>query len=89
MEPKDPIIWRVIGANVVAWIGAGIGAAVSPEFGGDAFSAIVGAQNAMVGAFCGALFGGGIGWLFDQDVGNNRRRRHAQREHPAEINRPH
>lgn len=28
MEPKDPIVWRVIGANVVAWIGAGIGALV-------------------------------------------------------------
>lgn len=87
MEPKDPIMSRVIGANVVAWIGAGIGVAVSPEFGGDAFSAIVGAQNAMVGAFCGTLFGGGIGWLVDRSIGNDHRR-NAQREHPSEINRP-
>ena len=73
MEPKDPIVWRVIGANVVTWIGAGIGALVAPEFGGDAFSSIVAAQNAMVGAFTGALFGGGFGWLIDRAVGNNRR----------------
>ena len=40
MEPKDlHRIWRVIGANVVAWIGAGIGlCGLAPEFGGDAFS---------------------------------------------------
>ena len=75
MEPKDPIVWRVIGANVVAWIGAGINAALAPEFGGDAYTAIVAAQNAMVGAFTGALFGGGFGWLTDRAVGNNRRRR--------------
>ena len=58
MEPKDTIVWRITGAHVVAWIGAGIGAAVLPEFGGDAFSPIVGAQNAMVGAFCGAGLAG-------------------------------
>ena len=74
MEPKDPIVWRVIGANIVAWIGAGINAALAPEFGGDAYTAIVAAQNAMVGAFTGALFGGGIGWLIDRHIGNNRRR---------------
>ena len=74
MEPKDPIVWRIIGANVVAWLGAGINAALAPEFGGDAYTAIVAAQNAMVGAFTGALFGGSIGWLIDRHIGNNRRR---------------
>lgn len=34
MEPKDPIVWRIVGVNVVAWVGAGIGVAVSPKFGG-------------------------------------------------------
>ena len=75
MEPKDPIVWRIVGVNVVAWIGAGIGAAVSPEFGGDAFSSIVSSQNAMVGAFTGALFGGGVGWLIDRNIGDGRRQR--------------
>ena len=75
MEPKDPIMGRIIGANVVAWIGAGIGASVSPEFGGDAFSSIVSSQNAMVGAFAGALFGGGVGWLIDRNIGDGRRQR--------------
>ena len=66
MEPKDPIVWRVIGANVVAWLGVGVGALVAPEF--------VAAQNAMVGAFTGALFGGGIGWIIDRAIGDDRRR---------------
>lgn len=75
MESKDPIVGRIIGANVVAWMGAGIGASVSPEFGGDAFSSIVSSQNAMVGAFAGALFGGGVGWLIDRNIGDGRRQR--------------
>lgn len=73
MEPKDGIVWRVVGANVVAWVGAGIGAAVAPEFGGDAYSSIVGAQSTLTGVLLGALFGGGIGWLIDRSVGNGRR----------------
>ena len=76
MEPKDPIVGRIIGANVAAWLGAGIGAAASPEFGGDAFSSIVASQNAMVGAFCGSLFGGGAGWLIDRNIGDGRRQRY-------------
>lgn len=35
MEPKDPIIWRVIGANIWAWFGAIIAAIFAPEFGGS------------------------------------------------------
>ena len=77
MEIKDPIVWRIIGANVVAWIGAGIGAVVAPEFsfgGDDGVSSIVSALYVMVGAFLGALLGGGVGWLVDRDIGNHRRR---------------
>lgn len=73
MEIKDPILGRIIGANVVAWIGAIIGAEVAPEFGGDAFSSIVSALNVMIGVFLGALFGGGVGWFIDRLIGNNRR----------------
>ena len=73
MEPKDPIVWRVIGANIWAWFGAIIGAIFAPEFGGDAFSSIVAAQNVMVGTFMGTLFGGSIGWLIDRHIGDNRR----------------
>ena len=73
MKPKDSIGWRIVGANVVAWVSAGIGAAVAPEFGGDAYSSIVGTQSTLIGAFLGALFGGGMGWLLDRNVGNKRR----------------
>ena len=73
MEPKDPIIGRIIGANVVAWIGAIIGTEVAPEFGGDAFSSIVSALNVMIGVFLGALFGGGVGWFIDRLIGDKRR----------------
>ena len=37
MEPKDPIVWRIVGANVVAWAGAGIGAVAAPELVGTPF----------------------------------------------------
>lgn len=73
MEPKDSLVWRVVGANVAAWIGGAIGSAVAPEFGGDAYSSIVASQSTMVGAFLGALLGGGMGWLTDRWVGNGRR----------------
>ena len=69
MEPKDSLVWRVVGATVVA----GIGAAVAPEFTGDAYSSLAGTQSTMVGALLGALFGGGMGWLIDRGVGNSHR----------------
>jgi membrane protein YqaA with SNARE-associated domain len=69
----ETAIWRVIGAFLIGLIGAGIGVAIAPEFGGDAYSAMVSSLNAMVGAFLGAVFGGGMGWLIDRAIGRSHR----------------
>ena len=80
----DPVAWRVVGAFVFGLIGAGIGVAIAPNFGGDAYSAIVSSLNAMVGAFLGSLFGGGTGWLIDRAVGRSQRQE-LQQERTREL----
>lgn len=86
MEPKDPIVWRIICANVAAWIGAFGGAVVAPEspvvgYGYapeldvlvDVMNIMVGALYAVIGAFLGALFGCGVGWFIDRRNGDGQR----------------
>ena len=90
MEIKDPIVWRIICANVAAWIGAVGGAAVAPEstvigYGYaseldvlvSAMNIMVGALYAVLGAFLGALFGGGVGWFIDRRIGDGEHQRYS------------